>query len=245
MKEHFDIIRLTETQINWLSDFGNAFDMTRDTELLEHPSLPKVMLDVTVPGKGRTICRVEILPPSKIPKEALAGRKPTSKNALFLSVYQIIRDRKVPIFASFQWDTADGIVGAICPFDSVRGFVSQEVLMEQESLYTNTFLAIQHFMLEEHNLLETKYVHDKTYSSDEIPLTAPFSKPGYVKIHCFGKVYEGRVKEIVSKRTKWHCPAWGVRGHYRHYKNGNVVFIQPYIKGKEKDRYEGREYKLF
>lgn len=28
-----------------------------------------------------------------------------------------------------------------------------------------------------------------------------------------------------------HCEAWGVRGHYRHYKNGKTVFIAPYIKG--------------
>lgn len=31
-----------------------------------------------------------------------------------------------------------------------------------------------------------------------------------------------------------HCEAWGVRGHYRHYKNGKVVFIKPYTKGKGK-----------
>lgn len=29
-----------------------------------------------------------------------------------------------------------------------------------------------------------------------------------------------------------HCEKWGVRGHYRHYKNGKVVFIKPYSKGK-------------
>ena len=28
-----------------------------------------------------------------------------------------------------------------------------------------------------------------------------------------------------------HCEAWGVRGHYRHYKNGKVIFIKPYVKG--------------
>jgi len=28
-----------------------------------------------------------------------------------------------------------------------------------------------------------------------------------------------------------HCEAWGVRGHYRHYKSGKVVYIQPYTKG--------------
>lgn len=32
------------------------------------------------------------------------------------------------------------------------------------------------------------------------------------------------------------CPCWGVRGHYRHYKNGNVVFVKSYEKGKEKGK---------
>ena len=31
------------------------------------------------------------------------------------------------------------------------------------------------------------------------------------------------------------CPCWEVRGHYRHYKSGKVVFIQSYRKGKDKD----------
>lgn len=31
-----------------------------------------------------------------------------------------------------------------------------------------------------------------------------------------------------------HIEAWGVRGHKRHYKNGKVVFVKPYTKGKGK-----------
>lgn len=31
------------------------------------------------------------------------------------------------------------------------------------------------------------------------------------------------------------CPCWEVRGHYRHYRSGKVVFIQSYRKGKDKD----------
>jgi len=41
------------------------------------------------------------------------------------------------------------------------------------------------------------------------------------------------------------CPAWGVRGHYRHYKNGKVVFISPYTKGKDRNNYQPKEYGLF
>lgn len=33
----------------------------------------------------------------------------------------------------------------------------------------------------------------------------------------------------------WHCPAWEVRGHYRHYKNGKVTYVKPHVKGKLRD----------
>ncbi len=31
------------------------------------------------------------------------------------------------------------------------------------------------------------------------------------------------------------CPCWSVRGHYRHYKSGKVIFVKSYKKGKNKD----------
>jgi hypothetical protein len=43
----------------------------------------------------------------------------------------------------------------------------------------------------------------------------------------------------------WHCPAWEVRGHYRHYKNGKVTYVKPHVKGKLRDTLVvGREYDL-
>lgn len=39
----------------------------------------------------------------------------------------------------------------------------------------------------------------------------------------YGPAFSGR---------KYKCPAWGVQGHYRHYKSGKVIYIAPYIKGK-------------
>ena len=41
-----------------------------------------------------------------------------------------------------------------------------------------------------------------------------------------------------------HCDAWGVHGHYRHYKSGSVVYIAPYVKGPDRSQYRGREYEL-
>lgn len=45
-----------------------------------------------------------------------------------------------------------------------------------------------------------------------------------------------------NKEEKQHyqiqCPVWSVRGHYRHYKNGKVVFVNSYNKGKNRDKEE-------
>lgn len=30
------------------------------------------------------------------------------------------------------------------------------------------------------------------------------------------------------------CPAWKVRGHYRHYKNGKIIYIHPFVKGEKR-----------
>ena len=42
------------------------------------------------------------------------------------------------------------------------------------------------------------------------------------------------------------CPAWGVRGHARHYKSGKIVYVKPYIKGKCRNdgtKYVAKTYK--
>ena len=41
-----------------------------------------------------------------------------------------------------------------------------------------------------------------------------------------------------------HCDAWGVHGHYRHYKSGRVAYIAPYVKGVNRENYRGREFEL-
>lgn len=45
---------------------------------------------------------------------------------------------------------------------------------------------------------------------------------------------------------KINCECWGVRGHYRHYKSGKVVFVKEYKKGKDRDKKEpqGKTYKV-
>ena len=40
---------------------------------------------------------------------------------------------------------------------------------------------------------------------------------------------------------KIHCECWGVRGHYRHYKSGKVVFIESYQKGSKRNEKKAKD----
>lgn len=37
------------------------------------------------------------------------------------------------------------------------------------------------------------------------------------------------------------CPCWTVRGHFRHYKSGKVIFVENYKKGKEREKAEPKD----
>lgn len=47
----------------------------------------------------------------------------------------------------------------------------------------------------------------------------------------------------VKRRYERHTDSWGVRGHYRTYKSGRVVWVRPFVKGKNVGRSD-REYYL-
>jgi len=54
-------------------------------------------------------------------------------------------------------------------------------------------------------------------------------------------------KHTKKNKFVYTCNAWGVRGHERHYKNGKVVWIKQYVKGKNRNdpsKYVGKNYKV-
>ncbi|MGI5873554.1 MAG: hypothetical protein ACOX8R_02695 [Bacillota bacterium] len=44
-----------------------------------------------------------------------------------------------------------------------------------------------------------------------------------------------KIKKISSKQRQRICSLWSVSGHFRHYKNGKIVYIKPYLKGKNRE----------
>lgn len=56
-------------------------------------------------------------------------------------------------------------------------------------------------------------------------------------------VSEEMLSELPAPKRKYekHTESFGVRGHYRTYKNGRVVWVRPYVKG-ERSKREDKEY---
>lgn len=54
-------------------------------------------------------------------------------------------------------------------------------------------------------------------------------------IYDLNKTRNIKVESLKRRREGWtYSHSFQVHGHYRHYKNGKVVFVKPFIKGKQK-----------
>lgn len=50
--------------------------------------------------------------------------------------------------------------------------------------------------------------------------------------------------KIKSRKIHRIASCWGVRGHFRHYKNGKTIYIQPYQKGENRSERIRKKYQL-
>lgn len=50
------------------------------------------------------------------------------------------------------------------------------------------------------------------------------------------KIKKVKTEGLIKRRKGWtYSHSFQVHGHYRHYSNGKIIFIQPFIKGKGKE----------
>jgi hypothetical protein len=60
--------------------------------------------------------------------------------------------------------------------------------------------------------------------------------------YIFPDVEQIKTKQLTKKQIK--LDSWSVRGHIRQLKNGKVTFVNPYVKGKNKENLKGKIYKF-
>lgn len=128
------------------------------------------------------------------------------------------------------------------PYDGMTVYCSSE-----EKKYTEIGHDIAQLVLRTMiyimNTPRDKIIKPKT-SKEKIGKTARITNSNTDKIYLLDEIVD-YVNEngltILPGKHIINCPCWSVRGHYRHYKSGKVVFIKKYEKGKEKGKVKPKD----
>lgn len=86
----------------------------------------------------------------------------------------------------------------------------------------------------------TKYIYENKTPviSSRSKHTVQVSNTKFIStpIYDIGKTKTINVDRLVTRKKGWtYSHSFEVHGHYRHYKNGKVIFIKPFVKGENKD----------
>lgn len=86
----------------------------------------------------------------------------------------------------------------------------------------------------------TKYIYEKktpvVVKRHRNTVVVSDSKTISTPIYDMNKIRIVNVEKLSSRKKGWtYSHSFQVHGHYRHYKNGKIVFVNSYIKGKDKE----------
>lgn len=162
-------------------------------------------------------------------------------NAIYIMSSEVgIKDEYLPFLVGFRGDrfTVDIPPGSRWPDFGIKRWTD---LPQQKRAAIETFFA--HFMLPLFAKIQTEALRsqkkiirlskmenaekhqkqlDDGESRRELSRTIILSP---------GITYSIQPDSSIPKAFTRRCEAWGVRGHYRHYKDGKIVYIRPYQKG--------------
>lgn len=210
---------------------AKALDAETIIDMVRNPAIRKLNMEARLQDGDRQICVIEI--PAEKENEVTIRLFSVHGNSTIFEFFTDLR------FEDEEWI----IKGGFAP-----GRPQNEDLATQISFqHLFAFCLIQYVMLYGAEKVSCHKEYRKALKPARASqLLAPYTQSGKVRILDIS-VTEDEAREYVRKTASihtWHCPAWGVRGHYRHYKTGRVSYVKPYVKGKNKAAYAGREYTL-
>lgn len=119
-----------------------------------------------------------------------------------------------------------------------HSFVADELETEEITDKDNIHPLHSFMLLAVGNLIEQVTEHKSEVVEIQRPTAQRKNKHGKKQnrkpVYLFKKVVASENEQHYT-RGPMKCEVWDVRGHYRHYKSGKVVFIAPYKKGKLRD----------
>ena len=251
-----DYVYLTSKENEELNDLLYPTVSRFKKDLMERPALEDLSINIALDEGGTIECIYhKIAEPAFLP----AGKEAVGHEVLGgCEVTSVITHPKGGVISYCKYYMAydthtNQVLGRPLSTDVHPACLAENDTLEDyctyfSSLTLRTVLLVQAALLHHQGLLTFTTEFKKKESKPGKKSKKKGQKSASVrKVRVYHLVpLEPEVTSIVKKAQahRISCPAWGVRGHYRHYKSGKVVYIQPHVKGKNKELYQSREYVL-
>ena len=164
-------------------------------------------------------------------------------NKVHLDIYDCDTSELLHIL-NFEYGVS-GVEAELKDTDSEELFKAIDDPTKMNSLYDNIlskfysaiFVTIMWYIAT--NTSKTKYIYTQTkpkYNHEVKNVIDPKDvKTITTTIYDLSKVKTVNIDTLNRRKAGWtYSHSFEVHGHYRHYKNGKVIFINPFVKGKEK-----------
>lgn len=237
-----DIVEFTEVEDReiqnlWNGDFEK--DITIPSDLLFAETLPlhdfRISIDERKNGGEMVKYRVLIL---QNYSEILKSQKEETVGYLIFENFGG-KEMFMEICACYGVDS----IAINCKRIGYKGYAEQELLFLQSKLKCGDFQDFAFSFLSTWYGIQIALLHPTVKEVFQKPQKIPIGKSQkkeyerkgikikYIKKHV---IKDKELKELIHGKTgnySRHALIWYVTGHWRTYKNGNKVFIQPYFKG--------------
>ena len=127
---------------------------------------------------------------------------------------------------------------------TVRSMMVNQDLMKET--WSADVLPVMMFMMYVlHNSINREVIEAGVTTRQYKPMKERKYNPPKNKVYKLIDVVRKYEKHINKNKRHMNCDYWEVKGHFRHYKSGKVVWVKPHSKGKNKEGVaEDRVYKL-
>ena len=241
-----DWIEFTYDQFNEVCRVIEQIDYLEVIRYLREPAIRILNLQVMENSKGEII-HYEIISSQDVDANFTGGA--VFENGLKTSCFMVDGSSAYEVFQCIQWFNENNEVCGYTWQTEYGSELTRKYVEDSELHFLAAFLAIQHLMLHCKELLSYRVEECIIHLAGKRRRgkKREYRHPEKVRIYTISKA--GPLEPKNGKKCKqahiWHCDAWGVRGHYRYLKAGKVSYVKPYVQGRKKDAYSGREYVLF
>ena len=244
MKRHEitgDWMTPTQAEMKELVNAVEELSFPMIDSLLRQPAVRSLNFDMHYPSGDRNICSLQIVEGPMDGDEISIDEG--TESVVYLRLFTVEGRTAVFEFAAYIWFSGETLHYSVGFSDCRR---ERDETAENLTLqYFVAFTVVQFIMLRSPEKISCRREYRKELKPARASrLSDPYTRPGKVRVLDIS-VIVNEVRERLHKENAihiWHCPAWGVRGHYRHYKTGKVSYVKPYVKGKNRAAYTGREY---